>query len=244
MFAELDETIRELLIRHVPLNLAEVDVSFDAPDRDWSGRLSRPTVNCFLYDVRQNPELREAEWVVTRDDATRSATRKKGPMRIDVTYYVTVWARAPEDEHRLLWRVLAALARFPTMPNNVLSNGLQDQQFPLQTRLAQADPARTSATDLWQALDNRVRPSLSYVVTLALDPSIVLTSPVVLTRVARVNSTINGVGRPEELVYSVVPSANSGTPNSGTGGKPEGANPDGDKPDGHTPPRNTRKSQK
>ncbi len=51
MFADLDETIRDLLIKNVPIDLTEVDISFEAPDREWSGRLSRPTVNCFLYDV-------------------------------------------------------------------------------------------------------------------------------------------------------------------------------------------------
>jgi len=33
-------------------------LSFEEPDREWSGRLSRPTVNCFLYDVRENHEFR------------------------------------------------------------------------------------------------------------------------------------------------------------------------------------------
>ena len=209
MFAELDDTIRQLLISHVPLDLAEVDVSFDAPDREWSGRLSRPTVNCFLYDVHQNLERRDSEWAVTRDEVTRVVTRKKGPLRVDATYYLTVWARAPEDEHRLLWRVLATLARFPVLPSDVLASGLQDQPFPLQAQVAMPGQTRTSATDLWQALDNRVRPSLSYVVTLALDASMPITAPMVFTRVARVRSTINGVGEPEELLYSVLPPANS-----------------------------------
>jgi hypothetical protein len=209
VFADLDESIRQLLIRHVPLDLAEVEVSFDAPDREWSGRLSRPTINCFLYDVHQNLELRESDRQLTRDDATRTVSRKKGPLRIDATYYLTVWARAPEDEHRLLWRLLAAVARFPVLPNDVLSNGLQDQPFPLQTRVAMRDQTRTSATDLWQALDNRVRPSLSYVVTLALDASTPITSPIVLSRVARFSSMVNGLGQPEELVYSALPSGNS-----------------------------------
>jgi hypothetical protein len=35
------------------------------------------------------------------------------------TYNVTVWARAPEDEHRLLWRVLAALGRNPVFPEDL-----------------------------------------------------------------------------------------------------------------------------
>src|SRR2546425_13010782 len=102
MFADLDETIRQLLIRFVPLDLTEVDVSFEAPDRDWSGRLSRPTVNCFLYDVRENLELRRTDWEVQRKNG--EGTSKRLPARIDATYQITVWARAPEDEHRLLWR--------------------------------------------------------------------------------------------------------------------------------------------
>jgi hypothetical protein len=35
--------------------------------------------------------------------------------------------------------------------------------------------------DLWSALDNRIRPALTYVVTLALDPELVVTTPVVLS---------------------------------------------------------------
>jgi len=237
VFAELDETIRQLLMQHVPLDLAEVDVSFEAPDREWSGRLSRPTVNCFLYDVHQNLQRRDTEWQVTRDDVTRAVTRKKGPLRIDATYYVTVWARAPEDEHRLLWRVMHALARFPTIPPDVLSSGLQDQPFPIQTQLAQGDQTRTSATDLWQALDNRVRPSLSYVVTLALDTSFVFTSPMVFTRVARVGSTVNGVGGPDELVYSIRPVATSAdAANPGSGGTSTA-----DKPAQRSPRRSTQR---
>jgi hypothetical protein len=202
VFADLDETIRQLLIDYVPLDLSEVDVSFDAPDREWSGRLSRPTVNCFLYDVHQNLERREADWVVRRDEQTNTVHKRQGPLRIDATYYVTVWARMPEDEHRLLWRVLSVLARFPILPGGSLSGELQDQPYPLQARVAQPSEQRTSATDLWQALDNRVRPSLSYVITLALDPQLEFTSPIIFTRVARVRSTLDGVGKLEEFVFN------------------------------------------
>jgi len=199
VFADLDESLRQLLVSHVPLDLSEVEVSFEAPDREWSGRLTRPTVNCFLYDVHENTERREQDWEVSRDPKTNSVSRKKGPLRIDATYYLTVWARAPEDEHGLLWRLLATLARFPVLPRDLLAGDLVDQPFPIPVRLAQPDGTRTSATDLWQALDNRVRPSLSYVVTLALDPSQTFTSPMVLTRRARVGSSISGVGQLEEL---------------------------------------------
>ena len=190
MFADLDETIRNLLIRHVPLNLSEVDVSFDAPDREWSGRLSRPTVNCFLYDVRENEDLREVAWDLTRDHTKGTVTRKKLPSRFNATYNVTVWARAPEDEHRLLWRVLSALARHPALPDELLQGALADQPFPILARVAKPEQGRTNPADLWQALDNRIRPSLTYITTLALDPEVEFVSPFTLSTSTRMQELL------------------------------------------------------
>jgi len=186
VFADLDESIRQLLIRYVPIDLSEIDISFEAPDREWSGRLSRPSVNCFLYDIYENKELREANWEVRRSE--NGVSRRKLPMRLDAAYQVTAWARAPEDEHRLLWRVLAALARHTVLPSEVLQGGLVEQPNPLYARVAQAEQkARINAADLWQALDNRIRPSLTYVITMTLDPYEAVTSPIVLSREVRVD---------------------------------------------------------
>jgi hypothetical protein len=200
VFADLDETIRQLLIRDVPLDLAEVDVNFDPPDREWSGRLSRPTINCFLYDVRENMELRQAEWDVRRDRAGGAATRSRPPLHIDAAYNVTAWARAPEDEHRLLWRVLMALARYAVLPSDVAAGTVADQPVPIRARVAQPDKTRTDPTDLWQVLDNRIRPALNYVLTVTLDPNVVVTSPLVFTRVARVGPLTDADGRMDELL--------------------------------------------
>jgi hypothetical protein len=167
----------------VPLDVAEVDVSFDAPDREWSGRLSRPTVNCYLYDVRENHEFRETDYELERRNGV--ALRTKAPIRIDVSYQVTVWARAAEDEHRLLWRVLSALLRHARLPEELLQGELKHQLFPIRAQSAQPELGPKNAAELWQALDNRIRPGLTYVVTLALDPQVVFTSPLVFTRSAR-----------------------------------------------------------
>jgi hypothetical protein len=180
MLADLDETIRQLLIRDVPLDVAEVDISFDAPDREWSGRLSRPTVNCYLYDVRENHEFRETDWDVER--INRAVIRHKAPLRIDVSYQVTVWARSAEDEHGLLWPVLSALLRQPTLPEDLLQGELKRQPFPIRARSAQPELGPKNAAELWQALDNRIRPGLTYVLTLALDPGVDMRSPMVFTR--------------------------------------------------------------
>ncbi|HEX5414885.1 MAG TPA: Pvc16 family protein [Chloroflexota bacterium] len=181
MFADLDESIRQLLIEQVPLDPSEIEISFDTPDREWSGRLTRPTVNCFLYDVRENMKLRKIGWETRRDVANNLATRIRPPMRVDATYQITAWSRAREDEHRLLWRLMLALARFPFLPDAVLQGELRTgQPLPIPASVGQPDQMPANYADLWQALDNRIRPVLTYVVTLVLDPEITFSSPLTL----------------------------------------------------------------
>jgi hypothetical protein len=180
LFADLDETLRQLLIRQVPLDPAEVEISFDAPDRQWSGRLTRPTVNCFLYDVKENLKLRNDPWEVRRDGTNHTGIRQRIPHRIDVTYQVTAWATAAEDEHRLLWRLLVVLTKFGTLPTDVLQGALQEQPLAIPTSVAQVEQMPANYADLWQSLDNRIRPALTYVVTVALDIDVAITTPLVL----------------------------------------------------------------
>jgi hypothetical protein len=179
MLDDLDETLRQLLIQKVPLDPNEVDVSFDTPDREWSGRLTRPTVNCFLYAVRENVDLRPSGWEVRRDNSNNLAARARRPLRVDASYQITTWARAREDEHRLLWRVLATLVRFAPLPTEYLVGSLRQQPAPIQVAVARPDETPSNHAELWHALDNRIRPVLTYVVTLALDPDQVITEPVV-----------------------------------------------------------------
>jgi hypothetical protein len=186
VLADLDDTIKRLLVRDVPIDLGEVEVSFDAPDREWSGRLSRPAINCFLYDVRENVELRRTGWEVEKNNGSGTASRRRPPFRIDFTFQVTTWARAAEDEHNLLWRVLVALLRNPVLPEELLEGGLAEQPFSIPCRTVLPELIRTQPADLWQAVDNRIRPALTNVVTLAVDPNLVFVDPLVFTRVLRV----------------------------------------------------------
>jgi hypothetical protein len=186
MLADLDETIRQLLIKEVPLDLTEVDINFDAPDRDWSGRLSRPTINCFLYDIRENLDLRATDFEMMRNNSHGTTTSKRVPLRIDATYQITVWARAPEDEHLLLWRVLLVLYRNQILSDEILQGGLKNQLMPMPAKVGQPNQARANPAELWQSIDNRIRPALTYTVTVPLDPDIVFTDPMVFTRRLRV----------------------------------------------------------
>ena len=52
--ADLDEALRRLLRRDLERHGFEgVEIAFDAPSKEWSGKLTGPTVDLFLYDLRE-----------------------------------------------------------------------------------------------------------------------------------------------------------------------------------------------
>lgn len=180
MLADLDETLRKLLVAEIPVKNGEVEISFDQPKREWSGRLSRPTINLFLYDVRENNVLRQHQWERLPDNGDGRAHLKRSPFRVDCFYMLTTWAAEPDDEHRLLTRAMLALFRFPILPEDRLLGGLKAPPFEIQARLAAHDRL-TNPAEVWSSLDNEMRPSVSYIVTLALDPWKEISGPVVKT---------------------------------------------------------------
>jgi hypothetical protein len=142
--------------------------------------VQRPTINLYLYDVRENNTLRQHQWQQMGSD-DQQARHKRTPYRVDCHYMLTAWVnKEPEDEHRLLTRAMLALFRFPVLPETVLVGLMKDQPFELQGQLARHDRL-TNPAEVWSALDNELRPSVSYVVTLALDPWTEVTGPLVRT---------------------------------------------------------------
>ncbi len=180
MIEELDEVLRRLLTRELPVKNGEVNIEFHQPKREWSARLSRPTLNLFLHELHENNTLRQTEWQIKRNgDGT--ATKKRTPVRMDLHYIITAWAAEIEDEHSLLSRTLLALFRHPTLPDELLTENLRDQPMPIPLRVAEPDALRSPA-DIWSAMDNELKPVITCTVTLALNPYQPLIGPVVKTR--------------------------------------------------------------
>ena len=133
MIQDLDETIAALLRRDLPPALAaQVQISFATPDDQFpSQSVTLPAIDLFLYDVRENLELRSNEVTLTRrGDGT--AIRTQPAVRVDFSYLITAWPSesAPnpaEDEHRLLGEVMRVLLRYRTIPADVLQGELRDQ---------------------------------------------------------------------------------------------------------------------
>jgi hypothetical protein len=167
MLADLDETLRALLKSELERHGFEgVDIAFDAPAREWSGQLSKPTVNIFLYDLREAETLRTSEWSrIQRDGRTFEG---RPPMVMECSYAVTAWTQAVEDEHRLLSQVLAIFYAYPEIPQAALNGRLANgsQQWPIKARIGQG---KGEKSDFWSAIGGQYKVSLDYVVRLSVD---------------------------------------------------------------------------
>ncbi len=213
MIAELDETIRQLLLREGGLDPSDVDVSFDLPNREWSVGISKPTLNCYLFDIRENRDLRQSGMAMV-GGGTREAARQREPMRVSVTYLITAWTRQVEDEHRLLFQALATLMRFPNIPDELRAGALRQQvQHPLRTAIVQPDGVLKSPGEFWTALENHLKPSLSYVVNLAIEMDKLLAGPPVLVQSMRFRAPLDGLD--EFLAFGGVIRDGKGQPVAG-----------------------------
>lgn len=174
MITDLDNSIKKLLTTELSIKNGEIDIQFAQPTREWSARLNKPTINFFLFDIRENVTLRQHQWeqLARNSDGTPTTTQlKRTPFRLDCHYLLTSWVpqgRA-DDEHRLLSLLLLTLFRHPTLPPEFFQGQMAQQPFAVPCRVASHDML-TNPTEIWTVLDNELRPCISLLVTIALDP--------------------------------------------------------------------------
>ena len=164
MIQDVDETLRTL-VRREALNGSEVEIAFDAPNRDWAARRNAPTLDLYLSDIREDVQRREVIWEPVRDETGRVTERRPPPRHYKLSYLVTAWTQRPEDEHRLLAAVLSCFVRYETLPGDVLTGALAGGELPVYTTIALPPPPDRSLSDVWSALGGELKPSLDLVVS-------------------------------------------------------------------------------
>jgi hypothetical protein len=172
--ADLDDALAVLLRRELSsTGFQDVGIAFEAPNREWAATVTQPTLNLFMYDLRENQQRRAAQWERGEAQGRRNDTRP--PLWLDASYTLTAWARAAQDEHRMLSQAIAALQRYPELPEDVL---LADPQSPLRrlgplrTRLG--DPQLDASADFWTAIGGPYKLSFHYIVTIPFPSGAVL----------------------------------------------------------------------
>ncbi|GAA1976284.1 DUF4255 domain-containing protein [Kitasatospora viridis] len=163
MIHEIDEVLRGVL-RGGSLAGTEVEVVFDAPTRDWAARRNTPTVDAYLYDIREEVSRRERGLISVRDERGVVTSRRQPYRWFRLSYLVTAWTRRPEDEHRLLSAVLGTLLRRESLAPEELTGPLA--ALGVHVPLVAAVPPDRSVADIWSALGGELKPSLELVVTM------------------------------------------------------------------------------
>jgi len=169
MLDDLDSTLKKFLIYELPdlQNSSETSVSinFDLPVE--GGIQQKPAINLFLYDVRENVELRSREWKIQRRD-NGTAVKTQPPARIDCSYLITVWVNAddPQQEHHILSKIMRLLLSHTVIPPEMLQGSLCNQELPVMLTSMQSGYLQ-SPSEFWQVMGGRAKVSLHCTVTIA-----------------------------------------------------------------------------
>lgn len=193
MFQDLDSTLKKVLndaAMNAPpfapplTELLNAEKSFITPDKAFGTALAKATVNLFLYDVKENRDLRDPTPILEKVGNT--FVRRQPPVRVDCSYIVTAWSKDANDnqvieEHRLLAQALMWLTRFPTIPAQYLQGNMTTQPYPLVMWVAQIDPNK-NAGEFWDALAIPPRAAFYLTVTVAMELGLADSGALVTTR--------------------------------------------------------------
>jgi hypothetical protein len=165
MIHEVDEAIRRLLADGGVPGDGGGELAFDAPTKDWTARRTAPTVNVFLYDIREALSRRHTGASEEHDEAGAVVGWRDPPRWFELSYLVTAWTNRSIDEHRLLGAALAVLTRTETFAPHWLTGTLAE--LGQSVNLAAAGPVSEgrAATDVWSALGGELKPAIDLRVT-------------------------------------------------------------------------------
>ncbi|MCA9422771.1 MAG: DUF4255 domain-containing protein [Nitrospira sp.] len=188
MINDLDQTIETLLKRELPPNLADqITISFAPPDGEFPpSSVSLPAIDLFLYDIRENKDLRSIFWDFERN-ANGKGKKKRDPVRVDFSYFITAWPSESvptpvHDEHWLLGETMKILLRHEIFPEEILQGTLIGQKPSIPVLSLQPSHLQ-SIGEFWQALGGKPKAALNYTVTLSIDPFQATEVPLVLEKI-------------------------------------------------------------
>jgi hypothetical protein len=146
--------------------LAAADIVFDRPLDPFTP--PKTTIDLFLYDIRENLDLRLNE--VTTTKVGNQVITHPAALRLACSYLVTAWpvggTDLPLQEQRLLSEVLVVLSHYPIIPSTFLVGSMigQDPSLPM---VALHPDALKNLAEFWSSLGSKLKASLTVTVTIS-----------------------------------------------------------------------------
>jgi len=164
---EIDSAIESFLSQEV-LQDSGVEVSFEAPTKEWAQKRTSPLVNLYLYDIREDSNRRQVGVYETRNEQGELIARTEPPRFFRLAYLITAYASRPLDEHRLLSAVLIALLGHKVFPAQYLVGSVADANLPVLLEIGKAPVESRQISDVWTAFGGELKASLDLVITVAI----------------------------------------------------------------------------
>jgi hypothetical protein len=146
--------------------LAAADIVFERPLDPFTP--PKTTIDLFLYDIRENLDLRLNE--VTTTKVGNQVITHPAALRLACSYLVTAWpvggSDLPLQEQRLLSEVLVVLSHYPIIPSTFLVGSMIGQDPPLPMVALHPDALKNLA-EFWSSLGSKLKASLTVTVTIS-----------------------------------------------------------------------------
>ena len=160
MIHEVDEAIRRLLAAgDVPGDQGEL--AFEAPTTEWTSRRNAPTVNVFLYDIREDLGRRKSGTVEVHGEDGMLLGWRGVARWFELSYLVTAWTNRAQDEHRLLSQALGVLVRSERLQPDWLTGSLAELGLTVGLQVAGPVSEGGAASDVWSALGGELKPAIN-----------------------------------------------------------------------------------
>lgn len=172
MISQVDDALRQIIATEA-VDQGGVELVLDAPTKDWAARRNAPTVNLYLYDIREDLRRRERGWNEQTDDAGVVISRRPVPRYFKLSYLVTAWTQRPEDEHRLLDGLLRCFLKYDAVPPRLVTGPLDVGGLAVPLTIGLPPPEDRAFADVWSALGGELKPSLDLVVVAPVDTGVV-----------------------------------------------------------------------
>ena len=156
------------------------DFYFTVPDEDWLARVhsgNNLRLNIYLYEIRENREMRRAPWDVI-ELPNHTSVESHPPVYFDCHYLLSAWS--PEEdseatspvlsEHQVLAETLRVLLRNPDVTPGTLGlgGGPVFQQSHVYLTVAPPETPRV-LNDFWSTMKLPWRPAVQLIATAPLD---------------------------------------------------------------------------
>lgn len=182
MLKDLDETLKLLLSNNLKNDVIDqrgYKISFEPPSQEIENEGT--IINLFLYDIRENVELRSSvrswDMPIQATEGQRVSKRVFASTRVDCSYLITVWTNRPQSnrddsnqvpflyEHQILGEIMQILVRYRYIPSTILQGTLTKQELPVPIISLRSGQFQNLG-EFWQAMGGKPKASIHCTVTI------------------------------------------------------------------------------